>query len=254
MATTASERRSRVVEALGFWFITLVICAAAGLGSYRFGRQWIGDRLGGDVKSVLTSNELASRVSDEAFGGDVPDGADVPEEPPAKAIVQVEEADLSVQDRQKLRLDKAREARESASREEGADEGDAEDEARADADEKPAERVRDEKPATPPAERPTARPAARSAERPGPSAPVRPETQGQGDHVVRAGSFTQGGNADRLVDELRSKGYQPFVTETVVDGVTYHRVNVARYNDREKAFELRRELRTDGYPAEISSE
>lgn len=254
MATTASERRSRVVEALGFWFITLVICAAAGLGSYRFGRQWIGDRLGGDVKSVLTSDELASRVNDGAFvGGGAGEGADVPDEPPAKAVIEVEPRPVSAQDRQKLRFDKKRDAEKPANRDtrpaEDEEQAEAEDEPEASREDAPAER-RSERP---PAPRPD-RPAVPQPERPPAREPERPEARGGGDHVVRAGSFKQANNAERLVEELRSRGYQPFVTETVVDGVKYHRVNVARYNDRDKAFELRGELRADGYPAEISSE
>ncbi len=242
MATTASERRSRVVEALGFWFITLVICAAAGLGSYRFGRQWIGDRLGGDVKSVLTSDELADRVSEEALaGGEAGQWADVPDEPPAKADVQVESAGVSLEDRQKLRHEKKRDADEGAGTENEAAEEQPADAAGPEKREKP-EAADDEESASDREERPAAPEPSRAADR------------GGREHVVRAGSFTKSANAERLVDELRSKGYQPFVTETVVDGVTYRRVNVARYGDRDRALELRGELRADGYPAEVSSE
>ena len=242
MATTAPERRSRVVEALGFWFITLVICAAAGLGSYRFGRNWIGDRLGGEVKSVLTSDELASRVNEEAFGGsDEADASDVPDEPPEKAIVEVESTPVTTGDRQRLRLGKERGTRDSATDDSASDEGD--DEATpADSGEEEAE----PEPSTPEA-KPETEPATSSGA-------ARTSEGGTREHVVRAGSFTKSGNADRLVDELRGKGYQPFVTETVVDGVTYHRVNVARYDEKEKALDLRGELRGEGYPAEISAE
>ncbi len=261
MATTVSERRSRVVEALGFWFITLVICAAAGLGSYRFGRQWIGDRLGGDVKSVLTSEELASRVSDEALsGGDPGQGADVPDEPPAKAVVEVAPTTVSVQDQQKLRFQNERERRDSGSRDSGPERSDVEDEDEAEADvdkdrtERSSEGGRTERPVARPVAPPAARPDRQPEKQPAKQPEKQPEAVGESEHVVRAGSFTKADNAERLVEELRSKGYQPFVTETVVDGVRYRRVNVARYNDRDKAFDLRRELRADGYPAEISSE
>jgi cell division septation protein DedD len=241
MATTASERRSRVVEALGFWFITLVICAAAGLGSYRFGRQWIGDRLGGDVKSVLTSDELADRVSEKAFsGGEAGPETDVLDEPPAKAVVEVESAGVSSEDRQKLRYEKKRDADEAPVTEREADK-----------DEPKGEAGTEKEKPQPVAD---AEPASNRAERPAVPEPSRAADRGGRENVVRAGSFSKSVNAERLVDELRSKGYQPFVTETVVDGVTYHRVNVARYDDRDKALELRGELRADGYPAEVSSE
>jgi cell division septation protein DedD len=243
MATTVPDRRSRVVEALGFWFITLVICAVAGLASYRFGRQWIGDRLGGDVKSVLTSDELADRVGPEAFAdGDVEDAGKVPEEPPKEAIVEVQRTEVSTRDKQRLRLERQR------SEEKGAgDSKPSEDEKReekpdtSDSDGAEADRAREEA-AIPRAER-------KAAPEPQPTAD-RPARE----HVVRAGSFTKSDNAQSLVKELRAKGYQPFVTETVVDGVTYRRVNVARYEERDGALELREELRADGYPAEVSSE
>lgn len=243
MAITGSERRSRVVEALGFWLVTLLICAAAGLGSYRFGRHWIGDRLGGDVKSVLTTEELSNRVSQNAFtGANSADGSDVPDEPPKEAIVEVEPSEVSLTDRQRLRLEQKRKVGDAAGEDTPSDEGDREDEE--------PRREREPERETPANEAsPTPR-----AERPSPSEVPSATEPAAAEHVVRAGSFKKSDNAERLVEELRGKGYQPFVTEAVVDGVAYQRVNVARYEDRDKALELRRELRSDGYAAEISSE
>jgi cell division protein FtsN len=73
--------------------------------------------------------------------------------------------------------------------------------------------------------------------------------------VVRAGSFRDRKNAERVRDELRAQGYSPYLTTVVKDNEEYTRVNVGSYDDRDKALELRGELRGEGYgDAGVSTE
>jgi cell division septation protein DedD len=235
-ASQLSERRARYAEALLFWTITLVVCAAAGYGSYRYGRNWIGDRLGTDVKSVLTSDQLASKVTSEAFDRPGTDQeSDAAEEPPKEAVVEVTAAAVDAGDKSKLEAEAAGGA--SAAKE--PDEADT-----------PADDTAD----TPAADRDE--PAASDANKPADTEPkARPaaasrasaDEGGDGRYVVRAGSFSKRDNAERTVQELRAKGYSPYLTTVVKDGVEYTRVNVGSYEKRDEALKLRGELRGEGY-------
>jgi len=231
MATAQpSERRARYAEALLFWALTLVVCAGAGYGSYRYGRSWIGDRLGDDVKPVLTSEQLASRVTPEAFERTSPDEeSDATEEPPKEAEIEVHAASLDEADKAKLEAEKSgakatAEPDESAGPEGSADTEDAE----ADS-ERPAEREQ------PP----------RTADKPRGGADE--EAEGSGRYVVRAGAFKDRANAERVRDELRRQGYSPYLTTVVKDNVEFTRVNVGSYPKKDEALRLRGELQSAGY-------
>ncbi len=224
MAAT-SERRSRIVEALGFWFVTLLICAVAGFGSYRFGREWIGDRLDGDVKTVLTSDDLTERINPDTFAGGVNDDDDedeVADEPPEEAVVEVEPTEVSAADEEAFRSERQREVPKRDEPDERDDDADDPDEDADDADEDVA-------------------------------MPEVPEESG-GEYVVRAGSFGDAKNADAMVEKLRNEGYHPYITTVTVDGKEYTRVNVASYKDQDEALKLRGALRDDDYEAEIGTE
>jgi len=234
-ATQVPERRARYTEALLFWAITLVVCAGAGYGSYRYGRSWIGDRLGSDVKSVLTSDQLSTKVTSEALdkpGSDVQ--SDVAEEPPKEAVVDVKAVTVGADDKQKLDAEKAgsksaTEPDESASGDEKDDESAADSEEHGSSSSQPdrATSTQDE-PKAPSST--TSRPAASS-----------------GRYVVRAGSFARRPNAESVAKELRAKGYAPYLTTVVKDNVEYTRVNVGSYDDQGDALKLRGELRGEGY-------
>lgn len=68
---------------------------------------------------------------------------------------------------------------------------------------------------------------------------------------VQVGAFGTEANALRLESELRRRGYEAFVTETLVDGRRLYRVRVGRFSDRAKAEELERRLRQDRFPTKI---
>jgi cell division protein FtsN len=233
-AAQPSERRARYAEALLFWAITLVVCAGAGFGSYRYGRSWIGDRLGDDVKPVLTSDQLSSRVTPEAFERNASEpGSDAAEEPPKEAVVEVKASGLDEADKAKLEAEKSGgktavepdESEDSAESDEASTEDDTEPSGEADRPESEPRRT----------ER------AASAE--------------SGRYVVRAGSFRDRKNAERVRDELRAQGYSPYLTTVVKDNEEYTRVNVGSYDDRDEALKLRGELRGEGYgDAGVSTE
>lgn len=69
----------------------------------------------------------------------------------------------------------------------------------------------------------------------------------EGGYVVTAGSYTDSANAQRVIEQLTDKGYHPFVTEVEKEGVVYRRVNVAVFDDRSQAEELRNELQKSGF-------
>lgn len=231
-APDPSERRARYVEALLFWAITLVVCAGAGYGSYRYGRSWIGDRLKDEVKPVLTSDQLSSRIRPEVFErGPEGEGSDVSEEPPKEAVVEVKAVPVTASDREKLETEAENKADEGAEAPETPTE---EDRTRTgDKDEEPKREAREQASASP-RQQATSPPIVRAS-----GQSVR--------YVVRAGAFRTRANAERVVDQLRTKGYSPYLTTVIKDGVEYTRVNVASYATREEALKLRGELRGEGY-------
>jgi cell division protein FtsN len=88
-----------------------------------------------------------------------------------------------------------------------------------------------------------------------PSHPPADTTQATdgGKYLVVAGSFVERSNADRSADELSRKGYHPFITEYTKDGVTYRRVNVAAFRERDAADDLVRKLSKEGVSARVGA-
>jgi len=235
MATMqVSERRARYTEALLFWAITLVICVGAGYGSYRYGRSWIGDRLGSDVKSVLTSDQLVNSVSSKALENtDSETEGDAVEVPPKEAVVEVKPVSLTSDDKAKLDSGKSGAASSAKEADKPADSDEAQSET--------PDTASDEAPA---ASRPTVeRHSAPSDRKPR----VAAESDEGGRFVVRAGSFKRRDNAERVAEQLRAKGYKPYLTTVLKDGDEYTRVNVGSYGDRDDALRVRGELRGEGF-------
>lgn len=89
--------------------------------------------------------------------------------------------------------------------------------------------------------------------------PAREETDdapaagaGQGGaFVVTAGSFASEENAQTQVTRLAGMGYQPYVTRTERDGVTFTRVNVGQFPTREAADKVADELRAKGFDSAV---
>jgi len=71
----------------------------------------------------------------------------------------------------------------------------------------------------------------------------------EGEWVVTAGSFTDEDNARRQAQKLEQRGYSPFITQIKNEGITYHRVNVRTFSNRDDAEELAQKVREDGFVA-----
>ncbi len=71
----------------------------------------------------------------------------------------------------------------------------------------------------------------------------------EGEWVVTAGSFTEEDNARRQARKLEQRGYSPFITQIKNEGITYHRVNVGTFSNREDAEALAQKVREDGFVA-----
>ena len=84
----------------------------------------------------------------------------------------------------------------------------------------------------PPAKQPAAGPAAAPAA--GPSA-VPVAGSAAGGWVVQVASLANAASAQRLVDELKAKGFSAFVTQSQVEGKSYHRVRLAPVSTRAEA-------------------
>lgn len=79
-------------------------------------------------------------------------------------------------------------------------------------------------------------PEAKAAATPEPEvAPVNTLEQMSGNYTVQVGSFTRAGDAQRMAANLESDGYPAYVARGVVDGTTYYRVRVGKYQTRDEA-------------------
>lgn len=75
----------------------------------------------------------------------------------------------------------------------------------------------------------------------------------EGGFVVTAGSYASSDNAQRVVQRLTEKGYHPFVTEVEKEGIIYQRVNVAIFDDRSQAEQLRDQLQQEDFVSGVMS-
>lgn len=68
---------------------------------------------------------------------------------------------------------------------------------------------------------------------------------------VQAGTFADKNNADKLVQELKDKGYRPEVKSTESGDRTLYRVQVGAYKSREAAQDFADELTSSGYSPSV---
>ena len=64
-----------------------------------------------------------------------------------------------------------------------------------------------------------------------------------GGWVVQVASLTAAAGAQRLVDELREKGFSAFITRSQVEGKAYHRVRLGPLASRREADAMVESLR-----------
>jgi cell division septation protein DedD len=111
--------------------------------------------------------------------------------------------------------------------------------------EKPAEKIAaTEAPAPKPVEKKTVKIAAEEA--PKKSEPAASAETGESGKVWRAqvNAFPDERSAILLVDRLKNKGYNAYVSDVQNRGKTWYRVNVGRYDSREQAEKIADALRT----------
>lgn len=72
-----------------------------------------------------------------------------------------------------------------------------------------------------------------------------------GGWAVQVGSFSSESNAQRLAATIASMGYKSFVTTSVVDGNTRHRVRVGPMGSREEAQTVASDLQNQGQQAAV---
>lgn len=92
-------------------------------------------------------------------------------------------------------------------------------------------------------------PAASPEARPGAGAP---ETDPGAAWAVQLGAFSSQATAEKLVKDLRGRGYPAFIAEYRADGRVLHRVRVGPEQDRKRADALAARLAQDGYPGNVA--
>jgi DedD protein len=100
-------------------------------------------------------------------------------------------------------------------------------------------------PAQPTAAASTPRPQAAAGPRA--AAPTAPAPAQSPAWAVQLGAFSSRDKAERLVADLRSRGYSAFVLEYRADGQILHRVRVGPEQDRGRAAAVAERLRKDGF-------
>jgi DedD protein len=70
--------------------------------------------------------------------------------------------------------------------------------------------------------------------------------------TVQLGSFASRANAERLVRDLKARGYAAFLTESASGGRKLYRVRVGPAGDRASAQTLAAQLRSAGHPGSVT--
>jgi cell division protein FtsN len=65
---------------------------------------------------------------------------------------------------------------------------------------------------------------------------------------VQVNSYPDAKSATDLIDRLKNKGYNAFVTEANIKGKIWYRVRVGRFGSREEAVRTETALKNDNYP------
>jgi DedD protein len=106
----------------------------------------------------------------------------------------------------------------------------------------------------PPVAPPQADAAAAAVSRPRPAAATAAEaTPPLAGWMIQLGSFASRGNAERLVRELKGKGFAAFLTESANGGRKLYRVRVGPASDHATAQALAAKLRAAGHPGSLTA-
>lgn len=74
-----------------------------------------------------------------------------------------------------------------------------------------------------------------------------------GSLTVQVGSFAEKSNAERLMEGLRFKYPDVYLIKVSVQGQTYHRVRVGRFDNYDNAYEIAEKLADEGYSTLITA-
>jgi cell division septation protein DedD len=222
MASSRDSLGARLLESLKFWTVVAVLCAIVGTAAYYFGRDYVGEHL-----HEMEVHQRAPEIKPQSGPPTLADDEDTSANPPVQPVVSVRERDPSSREERRARREleepqdgaqlNAAEAEEDAA--EG-DDGDEQDDEDADVAEEQAADEGDD---------------------------------GDG-YVVVAGSFADAANAQKQVDRLTERGYQPFISTNEQDGITYRRVNVGVFSTREEAEGVEEKLTSQGFDAAVWGE
>ncbi len=212
-----------------FWAKVLVMCLILGSISFYIGRRYLGTKFSeGEIREGAP--EIVVQVE-----GSGADAEQTEKAPPEKAKVEIKEREAS-------EAEAARANREFVEADQEADVGhdaadassqDEEDESEAEGTSNWSDYASEETEAE-------AEDDAQDT-----------ESAQSGHYVVVAGSFLNPENSQKMLQELKSKGYQPYVTKVTISGKTYRRVNVAAFSGRQQADKLAEELADAGYEVTV---
>jgi len=217
MASDRETFGARLLASLKFWTVVAVLCAIVGTGMYYFGRDYVGRHLH-EMEVEHRAPEIRPQPGAPALADDVDTSAN----PPVEPLVTVREREPT--SREERRARRELEEPQDGAQLNAAREAEAEDDDTGEQPDEAAEPERDQ------------------------------ERAGEGGFVVVAGSFADEANAERQVQRLAERGYQPFITTQVRDGITYRRVNVGMFESREEAENVREKLSSQGFDAAVWSE
>lgn len=97
-------------------------------------------------------------------------------------------------------------------------------------------------PAAPPTPAPPAKPTPAVKSKPTPSRPLTKEMMGKGDFTVIIASFQSRRAAEEEAARWLNAGFQSMVTEKRIDGNTWYRVSLGRYETRQMATKAAKEM------------
>lgn len=216
MASSNDSLGARLLESLKFWAVVAVLCAIVGTAAYHFGRDYVGQHL-----HEMEVHQRAPEIKPQSGPPTLAEDTDTSENPPVQPVISVRERDPSGREERRARreLEEPQDGAELNAAEAAADEAGEQDEDAsddADAEEQAAD-----------------------------------ESRQDDGYVVVAGSFADAANAQKQVERLTERGYQPFITTKEQDGITYRRVNVGVFSTREEAEGVEEKLTSQGFDAAV---
>lgn len=213
MAAPRKREPSDFAEAVTFWSVVILISAIAAFISFRVGRDWLGKRLG-DVEVSQGAPRIVAQAEMDAENAQ---RLEQEEKAPAKAAPVVEDREPTEAERRRFEREQAeKEPQDGAQANSGGSSDDDESDL--------------------------------SADRPEPDEPDSARDAGP-TYTVTAGAFAERGSAQKVVAELRSSGFSPYIEEVTRNGKTLHRVCVGKVTGKTEAQDLQREVADMGLSA-----